>query len=108
MPIVRKNLPSYVYPLLEKGITPLITGFFGVNKNGKVTLFGRNSSDYSAAVIAQGLKADRLEIWKDVDGFMTADPKIVPATLIDKLSYYEAAELSTSVLKYYIRAQSSR
>ncbi|HRS50957.1 MAG TPA: aspartate kinase [Candidatus Marinimicrobia bacterium] len=95
LPIVRKNLPLHINPLLEKGITPLITGFFGVNKNGKVTLFGRNSSDYSAAVVAHGLKADRLEIWKDVDGFMTADPKIVPtASLIDKLSYYEAAELS--------------
>jgi len=95
LPMTRKKLPSHVKPLLEKGITPLITGFFGANKDGKVTLFGRNSSDYSAAVIAHGLKADRLEIWKDVDGFMSADPKIVPQSrLIEKLSYYEAAELS--------------
>jgi aspartate kinase len=92
---IRKNLPPYVGPLLKKGVTPLVTGFFGINKDGKVTLFGRNSSDYSAAVIAHGLKADQMEIWKDVDGFMSADPKIVSgATLIDKLSYYEAAELS--------------
>ncbi|MFH1213874.1 MAG: aspartate kinase [Candidatus Neomarinimicrobiota bacterium] len=92
---IRKTLPSQVEPLLKQGITPLVTGFFGVNKDGKVTLFGRNSSDYSAAVIAHGLAAERLEIWKDVDGFMSADPKIVPgATLIEKLSYYEAAELS--------------
>lgn len=92
---IRKNLPAQVNPLLKRGITPLVTGFFGVNKDGKVTLFGRNSSDYSAAVIAHGLKADQMEIWKDVDGFMSADPKLVSgATLIDKLSYYEAAELS--------------
>jgi len=92
---IRKNLPAQINPLLEKNITPLVTGFFGVNKDGKVTLFGRNSSDYSAAVVAHGLKADQMEIWKDVDGFMSADPKIVSgATLIDKLSYYEAAELS--------------
>ncbi len=92
---IRKNLPAQVNPLLKRGITPLITGFFGINRDGKVTLFGRNSSDYSAAVIAHGLKADQMEIWKDVDGFMSADPKIVSgATLIDKLSYYEAAELS--------------
>ncbi|MFA6742790.1 MAG: aspartate kinase [Candidatus Neomarinimicrobiota bacterium] len=95
LPVIRKKLPSHVKPLLEKGITPLITGFFGANKDGKVTLFGRNSSDYSAAVIAHGLRADSLEIWKDVDGFMSADPKLVPeSTLIEKLSYYEAAELS--------------
>jgi aspartate kinase len=62
---------------------------------GKTTLFGRNSSDYSAAVIASGVKATSIEIWKDVDGFMSADPKIVPYShLIHKLSYYEAAELS--------------
>jgi aspartate kinase len=92
---IRKNLPAQVNPLLKRGITPLITGFFGINRDGKVTLFGRNSSDYSAAVIAHGLKADQMEIWKDVDGFMSADPKLVSgATLINKLSYYEAAELS--------------
>lgn len=95
LPSVRTNLERNVLPLIQEGITPIITGFFGCNSEGKVTLFGRNSSDYSAAVIAHGVHADKLEIWKDVDGFMTADPKIVPeASLIRKLSYYEAAELS--------------
>ncbi|MDD5765428.1 MAG: aspartate kinase [Candidatus Marinimicrobia bacterium] len=93
--LARENLQAKIQPLIESGVLPIITGFFGCNREGKVTLFGRNSSDYSAAVIAYGLRADCLEIWKDVDGFMSADPKIVPsAAPIDKLSYYEAAELS--------------
>ncbi len=95
MPLVIENCAKNVLPLLDKGIIPVITGFFGCTPEGKTTLFGRNSSDYSAAVISSGVKASALEIWKDVDGFMSADPKIVPNShLIDKLSYYEAAELS--------------
>ncbi len=95
MPIVKENCAKNVLPFIEKNITPVITGFFGCTPEGKTTLFGRNSSDYSAAVISSGVKATSLEIWKDVDGFMSADPKIVPDShLIDKLSYYEAAELS--------------
>ncbi|MBP7460180.1 MAG: aspartate kinase [Candidatus Delongbacteria bacterium] len=95
LPLVQKNLLKNVVPLIKEGYIPLVTGFFGVNQKGQVTLFGRNSSDYTAAVIAHGVKAKVLEIWKDVDGFMSADPKLVDkAYLIDKLSYYEAAELS--------------
>ncbi len=91
----KKNLERSVLPLVRKGISPVITGYFGCTKEGKITTFGRNGTDYSAAVIAHGLGADELEIWKDVDGFMSADPKIVDgAKKIDSLSYYEAAELS--------------
>lgn len=73
----------------------VVTGFFGLNPRGKVVTFGRNGTDYSAAVVAAGLGASRLEIWKDVEGFMSADPKLEPrARKIDRLSYYEAAELS--------------
>lgn len=92
---VKKNLNSSVLPLVNKGIVPVITGFFGCNSEGQVTTFGRNGSDYSAAVIAYGMGTDSLEIWKDIDGFMSADPKIIKDShQIDKLSYYEAAELS--------------
>ena len=91
----KENLERSVLPLVRKGISPVITGYFGCTKEGKITTFGRNGTDYSAAVIAHGLCADELEIWKDVDGFMSADPKIVDgAKKIDSLSYYEAAELS--------------
>lgn len=93
-PAIRENLQSDVLPLLDSSI-PVITGYFGANSRGETTLLGRNSSDYSAAVIADGLAADRLEVWKDVDGFMTADPGMVAnAHLIRRLSYQEAAELS--------------
>ncbi len=93
-PIIRENLQGNVLPLMETAI-PVVTGYFGCNERGETTLLGRNSSDYSAAVIADGLEADRLEVWKDVDGFMTADPRMVAnARLIPRLSYQEAAELS--------------
>ncbi len=88
---IRKNL----MPLVKKGVIPVVTGFYGVNREGKMTLFGRNGSDYSAAVIAYSLDAVAVELWKDVDGFMSADPNIVEkAYNVTKLSYYEAAELS--------------
>lgn len=95
LPEMKKNLVLNVFPHVDNGIIPVITGYFGQTKEGKVTTFGRNGSDYSAAVIANVLDASLLEIWKDVDGFMSADPKIVQqAKNIDRLSYYEAAELS--------------
>ncbi|MHA2320609.1 MAG: aspartate kinase, partial [Candidatus Thorarchaeota archaeon] len=62
---------------------------------GKTSSFGRNGSDYSAAVVAHALNAESVHIWKDVDGFMSADPRIVQDSIrIDTLSYLEAAELS--------------
>ncbi len=91
----RTNLRRTVLPLLGQGVVPVITGFFGCNEDGKTSCFGRNGSDYSAAVIAYALEADTIDIWKDVDGFMTADPRLVSdAVRIESLSYSEAAELS--------------
>ncbi len=70
-------------------------GFFGVSETGDITTFGRGGSDYSAAVVAAAMGAEILEVWKDVPGYMSADPKFVPeAQLIPFLSYDEAAELS--------------
>jgi len=90
-----KNLKSHLLPVLKIGVVPVITGYFGCTPSGKVSLFGRNGSDYSASVIAYALDASLLQIWKDVDGFMSADPKIVKnAKVLEKLSYNEAAELS--------------
>ena len=91
----RKNFKPVAKRIINKKLIPVITGFFGSTPEGKITTFGRNASDYSAAVFAFGFSADELEIWKDVDGFMSADPKMVKNVhLIDRLSYYEAAELS--------------
>jgi aspartate kinase len=95
LPEIRRNLSQNIKPFMDKDIIPVVTGYFGCSCDGKVTTFGRNGSDYSAAVIAYGIEADSLEIWKEVNGFMTADPRIVlNAQRIKSLSYYEAAELS--------------
>ena len=89
------NLQLNLTPLLGEGMILFIPGFFGISETGDVTTFGRGGSDYSAAVVAVAMKAETLDIWKDVDGFMSADPKFVPeAQLIPVLSYEEAAELS--------------
>ncbi len=88
---IRKKLMKCV----EEGTLPLVTGFFGRTKEGHTTLFGFGGSDYSAAIVAHSLCADVIEVWKDVDGFMSAEPSLVPdAHLIDRLSYEEAAELA--------------
>jgi len=95
MDATAKNICPKIRQMFDRGETPVITGFFGRTAEGHVTIFGRNGSDYSAAVVANALNADSLEIWKDVDGFMSVDPKIVKeAVAIDHLSYDEAAELS--------------
>jgi aspartate kinase len=95
LPTVRGNLNQKVTPLVKQGYTPIITGYFGCDDEGRIATFGRNGSDYSAAVVTHGVGAKCLEIWKDVQGFMTADPNLVEnAKQIEQLSYYEAAELS--------------
>jgi len=93
-PIV-DNLNKKLAPLIDRDIIPIITGFFGCDNNGRTTLFGRNGSDYSASVVAYAVNATEVDIWKDVDGFLSADPSIIKnANLLSDLSYSEAAELS--------------
>lgn len=90
-----RNLKLYTEPLIENNEVIFIPGFFGISKDGEITTFGRGGSDYSAAVTAVALSAESLEFWKDVDGFMSSDPRFVPnAKRIPELSYGEAAELS--------------
>jgi len=87
-------------PLLQRAISGdddilILPGFYGINASGKPQLMGRNGSDYVAASAAAALKARSCEIWKDVDGFFTADPRIVAsAKCLDEVSYEEAMELS--------------
>lgn len=93
--LTAKHLPTALAPHLEKGVVPVIAGYFGKMVDGHVGTFGRSGTDYSAAVVAYAMKAPVLEVWKEVDGFMSADPKVVPeAFIIDQLSYEEAAELA--------------
>jgi len=89
------GLSVNVVPLLAKGTIPVITGFYGRAGNGKPLTFGRGGSDYSAAAVANAVNADCLEIWTDVDGFMSADPRVVPdAMVIEEMNFGEAAELA--------------
>jgi len=82
-------------PLLQSGIVPVVTGFIGATKEGVPTTLGRGGSDYSAAIVGAALHADEIQIWTDVNGVMTADPRIVPnARSLKQLSYEEVAELA--------------
>jgi aspartate kinase len=93
--ITSANFERNVKPLIKEGKTPVITGYYGISQSNMPITFGRGGSDYSGAVVAYALDAATLQIWTDVDGFMTADPRIVPeARTIEEMDYSEAAELA--------------
>jgi len=82
-------------PLLQQGIVPVVTGFIGATAEGVLTTLGRGGSDYSATILGGALDADEVIIWTDVNGVLTADPRLVPgARTIPEISYREAAELA--------------
>jgi aspartate kinase len=82
-------------PLLDAGIVPVVTGFVGATQAGITTTLGRGGSDFSAAIMGQALGAEEVWIWTDVDGVMSADPRLVPeARNIPELSFREVAELA--------------
>lgn len=82
-------------PILDKGQIPVVTGFIASTPSGIQTTLGRGGSDYSAAILGAVLPADEVWIWTDVDGVMSADPRLVPdACTIPVLSYREIAELA--------------
>ncbi len=84
---VRKNLADETLMI--------IPGFYGISEDGKVTLLGRGGTDYSAAAVARCIGADAVDVWKDVSGYMSADPGIVKNPVrLENLTYKEAAELS--------------
>ncbi|THB78436.1 MAG: aspartate kinase [Desulfobacteraceae bacterium] len=91
----RDNLYPLIRSIMDERKMLFIPGFFGKSRDGEITTFGRGGSDYSAAVVAAAVDAEVLEIWKDTEGFMTADPDNIPdCRLIPELTYEEAAELS--------------
>ena len=95
MSLCEEKLKEILVPLLEKGVVPVVTGFIGQTVEGVETTLGRGGSDYSATIIGAALEFDEVWVWKDVEGIMTADPKIVPnAKPIPKISYEEATELA--------------
>ena len=87
-------------PLLADGIVPVVTGFIGATPDGRITTLGRNSSDFSGAIIAHVVDAGDLVIWTDVDGIYTANPKeTIEARLLHQLSYDDAHALAASGAK---------
>lgn len=91
---------EYLIKLIKQGIVPVITGFQGVTREGRITTLGKGGSDTTAALVAAAIKAQRCDIYTDVDGIYTADPRIIhDAKKIDKISAKEAVELSSSGAK---------
>ena len=82
-------------PLVTKGVTPVVTGFFGATAAGEVTTLGRGGTDLTAALVGRALGAARVNLWKDVPGLLTADPRVIPdARVMPQLNVREAAELA--------------
>jgi bifunctional aspartokinase / homoserine dehydrogenase 1 len=91
---------SVLNPLLDEGIVPVVTGFLGASKSGITTTLGRGGSDYTGALLGAALPSDEVWIWTDVDGVMSADPRIIPdAFTIEELTYREVSELAYSGAK---------
>jgi aspartate kinase len=92
---------SQIFPVLfAKGVVPVVTGFLGVTPDGRITTLGRNSSDFSAAIVAHALGASELVIWTDVDGLYTANPRhSASARLLSQLSYTSAQALAAGGAK---------
>jgi aspartokinase/homoserine dehydrogenase 1 len=95
MEATRARISSGLVPILEEGIIPVVTGFIAATKEGVTTTLSRGGSDYTAAILGDCLDADEVWIWTDVDGVMTADPRIVgDARAIPALSYSEVSEMA--------------
>jgi aspartokinase/homoserine dehydrogenase 1 len=91
----RERCEMRLLPLLQQGIVPVVTGFIGATSEGVLTTLGRGGSDYSATILGAALRADEIVIWTDVDGLMTADPRLVSgARTVPEISYREASELA--------------
>ncbi|MCP4532440.1 MAG: aspartate kinase, partial [Delftia sp.] len=95
MDATRARVSARLVPLLDEGVIPIVTGFIAATEDGVTTTLGRGGSDYSAAILGACLDADEVWTWTDVDGVMTADPRIAPdARVIPVLSYSEVGELA--------------
>jgi len=95
MDTTRLRVSKILEPLINKKTIPVVGGFAGADQHGRITTFGRGGSDYTATIIASCIKADEIWLMSDVDGLMTADPKIVKNTrVLQQVSYSEAMEMA--------------
>ncbi|MDR1250621.1 MAG: aspartate kinase [Treponema sp.] len=89
------RIPEKILPLVNAGVLPVVTGFIAKDREGNITSLGRGGSDLSATLIAAACNAEEAQVWKDVDGILTADPRIVKkAKPVETVTYEEAAELA--------------
>lgn len=97
-PIMDETTPrvrQHLAPLRRRGVVPVVTGFRGGTRDGACTTLGRGGSDYTGTILGAALDSEEVWIWTDVDGVMSADPRLVPsARIIPEISYREAIELS--------------
>ncbi len=95
MDTTRIRISKILGSLLAKKIIPVVGGFAGADQHGNITTFGRGGSDYTATIIASCINADEIWLMSDVEGLMTADPKLVKnARLLNEVSYAEAIEMA--------------
>lgn len=95
MDLTRERCEARLRPLLMQGTVAVVTGFIGATADGALTTLGRNSSDFSGTIVGAALAADEVTLWTDVDGILTADPRVVPdARPIREMSYREASDLA--------------
>jgi aspartate kinase len=90
-----EKIPQLILPLVRAGILPVVTGFIAKDVRGNITTLGRGGSDLSATMIAASCRAEEVQVWKDVDGILSADPRLVKnARPVDAVTYEAAAELA--------------
>jgi bifunctional aspartokinase / homoserine dehydrogenase 1 len=95
MDATRARCQSALLPVLERGVVAVVGGYTGATADGRTTTLGRGGSDYSATILGAAAGADEVWIWTDVDGVLTADPRICPdATTLAEISFAEAIELA--------------
>jgi aspartate kinase len=95
MPATTRLCSQVLTPMLDSGLIPVVTGFIGATSQGLVTTLGRGGSDFTASILGVALQASEVWIWTDVDGVMTADPRLVnEARSLPVLSYREVAEMA--------------
>jgi aspartate kinase len=93
--LIEKRAAEHLRPLLDEGKVPVMGGFIASNEAGITTTLGRGGSDFTGALVGGALSADAIEIWTDVDGIMTSDPRVCPDALrVKVISFEEAAELA--------------
>jgi aspartate kinase len=92
---IEQATQKHLLPLVQRGVIPVMGGFVGATSSRVTTTLGRGGSDYSASLVGAALQVDAIEIWTDVDGMLTADPRVVPvAKLIERIRFDEASELA--------------